>query len=174
MRKDSLKEEALQKAYLIYAERGGFNTVDYDFSHAPTDYQRGTVMEPEHVGNIDGKFAELLPADVISGNKFDDLASKNKDLNLAIDEMQNQMRISRQRGSFQQLQDQMKQMQKLVKQKEANDAAMAVADLGRAQMTAYNRTMNQENSYAERLDAIGSRIAEIEAMMQNYAEKQGD
>jgi hypothetical protein len=67
----------------------------------------------------------------------------------------------------------MKEMQKLVKEKEANDAKMAVQDLNRAQMSAYNRTMDQETSYAERLDEIGSRIAEIEAMMLEYTEKYG-
>jgi hypothetical protein len=169
MRKDSIDQGALEKAYLIYSERG-IQTASFDFSHPPTDYARGTVMEPEHVGEIDGKYHEILPVDVTSGNKFDDLAAKGKDLNLAIDELQNQMRISRERGSFQQLQNQMKQMQKLVKQKEANDAAMAVADLGRAQMSTYNRTMNQEDSYAERLDEIGTRIAEIEAKLMEYSE----
>jgi hypothetical protein len=33
--------------------------------------------------------------------------------------------------------------------------------------------MDQETSYAERLDEIGSRIAEIEAMMLEYTEKYG-
>jgi hypothetical protein len=170
MRKDSIDQNAIEKAYLIYNERG-HQTVDY--SHSPTDYARGTVLEPESVGNIDGKYAEILPADVMSGGKFDDLSAKSKELNLAIDEMQNKMRISRERGSFQQLQSQMKEMQKLVKEKEANDAKMAVQDLNRAQMSAYNRTMDQETSYAERLDEIGSRIAEIEAMMLEYTEKYG-
>jgi len=172
MRKDSINQSAVEKAYLIYSERG-MQTVDYDFSHPPTDYARGTVMEPEAVGNIDGKYHEILPANVMSGNKFDELSAKGKDLNLAIDELQNQMRMSRERGAFQQLQSQMKQMQKLVKDKEANDAAMAVADLGRAQMTVYNRTMDQDSSYAERLDEIGSRIAEIEAKLLEFAEQQG-
>ena len=171
MRKDSINQSAVEKAYLIYSERG-MQTVDYDFSHTPTDYARGTVLEPESVGEIDGKYHEILPAGVMSGGKFDDLAGKAKELNLAIDEMQNMMRISRERGSFQQLQNQMKQMQKLVKDKEAIDAKMAVADLGRAQMSTYNRTMNQEDSYAERLDAIGSRIAEIEAKLLEYSENQ--
>jgi hypothetical protein len=169
MRKDSIDQSAVEKAYMLFSERG-IQTVDYDFAHKSTDYARGTVLEPESVGEIDGKYHEILPADVTSGFKFDDLAGKAKDLNMAIDEMQNMMRISRERGSFQQLQNQMKQMQKLVKDKEANDAAMAVADLGRAQMAAYNRTMNQEDSYAERLDAIGSRIAEIEAKMLEFSE----
>ena len=172
MRKDSIDQSAIEKAYMLFSERG-MQTVDYDFSHKPTDYQRGTVMEPEHVSEIDGKYHEILPADVMSGDKFNDLSAKGKDLNLAIDELQNQMRVSRERGAFQQLQSQMKQMQKLVKDKEANDAAMAVADLGRAQMSAYNRTMNQEDSYAERLDSIGSRIAEIEAKLLEYSEQQG-
>jgi hypothetical protein len=172
MRKDSINQDAVEKAYLLFSERG-MQTVDYDFSNKSTDYQRGTVMEPEHVSEIDGKYHEILPASVMSGDKFNDLAAKGKDLNLAIDEMQNQMRVSRERGSFQQLQNQMKQMQKLVKEKEANDAAMAVADLGRAQMNTYNRTMNQEDSYAERLDSIGSRIAEIEAKLLEYSEQQG-
>ena len=172
MRKDSIQQDAIEKAYLIFSERG-HKTVDYDYSHKPTDYQRGTVMEPEHVSEIDGKYHEILPASVMSGDKFNDLAAKGKDLNLAIDEMQNQMRISRERGAFQQLQSQMKQMQRLVKDKEANDAAMAVADLGRAQMTAYNRTMDQDDSYAERLNDIGARIAEIEAKMLEFSEQQG-
>jgi hypothetical protein len=171
MRKDSINQSAVEKAYLIYSERG-LQTVDYDFSHKSTDYQRGTVMEPEHVSEIDGKYHEILPATVMSGGKFDDLDAKGKKLNLAIDEMQNQMRISRERGAFQQLQSQMKQMQRLVKDKEANDAAMAVADLGRAQMTAYNRTMDQDDSYAERLNDIGARIAEIEAKMLEFSENQ--
>jgi len=171
MRKDSIDQSAVEKAYLLFSERG-MQTVDYDFSHKPTDYQRGTVMEPEHVGDIDGKYHEILPATVMTGGKYDALADKGKDLNLAMDEMQNQMRISRERGAFQQLQNQMKMMQKLVKEKEANDAAMAVANLGREQMNVYNRTMNQEDSYAERLDSIGSRIAEIEAKLLEFSENQ--
>jgi hypothetical protein len=171
MRKDSIDQSAVEKAYLIYSERG-LQTVDYDFSHKSTDYARGTVLEPESVGDIDGKYHEILPADVTTGFKFDDLAAKGNKLNLAMDEMQNQMRISRERGAFQQLQNQMKMMQKLVKDKEANDAAMAVANLGREQMNVYNRTMNQEDSYAERLDEIGARIAEIEAKMLEFSENQ--
>jgi hypothetical protein len=170
MRKDSIQQDAIEKAYLIFSERG-MKTLDY--SHTPTDYAKGTVLEPENVGNIDGKYAEILPADVMSGNKFDDLSAKSKELNRSIDEMQNKMRISRERGSFQQLQSQMKEMQKMVKEKEAIDAKMAVQDLTRAQMSAYNRTMDQETSYAERLDEIGSRIAEIEAMMLEYTENYG-
>ena len=39
-------------------------------------------------------------------------------------------------------------------------------------MNVYNRTMNQEDSYAERLDSIGSRIAEIEAKLLEFSENQ--
>ena len=172
MRKDLIDPKAVEKAYLIFSERGGFHTVDY--SHKPTDYAKGTVMEPEHVSNIDGRYNEILPADVMTGEKFDDLENQGKELNLAIDEMQNKMRVSRERGAFQQLQAQMKEMQRLVKEKEKVDAKMAVEDLGRAQMVAYNRTYNQESSYAERLDSIGARIAEIEAMMTSYTEQTGE
>ena len=172
MRKDNIDQASLEKAYLMFSERGGFQTMDY--SHTPGDRFRGTVVEPEHVSDIDGRYKEILPADVTTGGKYDEMNERSKELNLAIDEMQNKMRISRERGSFQQLQTQMKEMQALVKEKEAVDAKMAVQDLGRAQMQVYNRTRNQESSYAERLDSIGTRIAAIEKAMLEYTESQGE
>jgi hypothetical protein len=80
------------------------------------------------------------------------------------------MRISRQRGAFQQLQSQMREMQRLIKEKEALDARMAVDNLGRKQMTDYNRTYDQETSYSE-MDEIGAQIAALEEAMKAYMEQ---
>ena len=57
MRKDSINNEALEKAYLIYKEHG-HQIVDYDFSHPPTDYAKGTVMEPESTSKLKEAYNE--------------------------------------------------------------------------------------------------------------------
>ena len=167
MRKDSINQSAIDKALLIYSERG-IQTLD--FSHTPTDYKRGTVEEPEHVSNIDGRYAEILPPDGSREARFNDLLSQSEGLQSQIDSVQDQMRVSRERGSFQQLQTQMKRVKQLVKEKEAVDARMAVADLNRTQLSSYGNKSDKGSDYAERLDEIGSRIAEIEQMMMNYTE----
>jgi hypothetical protein len=81
------------------------------------------------------------------------------------------MRISRQRGSFQQLQDQMRQMNALMKEKEAIDAKMAVANLGAAQMDVYDDSMRQDD-FSEMSD-IGAQIAALEAKMIEFRESFG-
>jgi len=58
MRKDSINQDAIEQAYLIYKEHG-HQIVDYDFSHSPTDYARGTVMEPENTSKLRQAFNEL-------------------------------------------------------------------------------------------------------------------
>ena len=69
MRKDSINNEALEKAYLIFKEHG-HQIVDYDFSHAPTDYNRNTVREPENTSIVEGAFNELNPANVSNGFRY--------------------------------------------------------------------------------------------------------
>ena len=168
MRKDSIDQKAIEAAYLIYSEKGGFDIQDY--SHKPTDYYRGTVMEPETSSIVDAKFDELLPADVIDGGRYNRMKEDAESLNLQIDSLQDQMRISRQMGSFQALQDQMRKMKALIKEKEALDARMAVDNLGRKQMDDYNRTYDQEDSYSEKIQSVGERIAALEAMIADYTE----
>ena len=108
----------------------------------------------------------------MDGDRYDDMEDAAGQLNLQIDSLQSQMRVSRERGSFQQLQEQMRRMQGLIKQKEALDARMAVDNLGRKQMGDYNRTMNQEDSYSESIGTIGERIAELETRLLEYCEMQ--
>jgi chaperonin cofactor prefoldin len=167
MRKDSISEKAIEQAYLIYSERG-HQILDY--SHTPTDYARGTVMEPEQTSVINSRFGELLPENVRDGGAFEDLSEQEASLNLRIDTLQNEMRISRMRGNFQGLQAQMKEMHALIKAKEAIDAKLATMDLGRKQMEDYDRTMDQDDSYSEQIQTVGARIAELEAKLNEYRE----
>jgi hypothetical protein len=115
-----------------------------------------------------------MPENVADGGRFDSMKNAGDSLNLRIDSLQNDMRMARQRGNFQQLQGQMKEMQKLIKEKEALDARMAVDDLGRKQMVDYNRTYNQETSYSERIDEVSDRIARLEAALLEFTEKFGE
>ena len=168
MRKDFISEDALKKAVLIFSERG-HKTVDYNFSHAPTDYMRGTVMEPEQTSVINSRFGELLPSDIRDGGEYNDLASQESELDLRIDSLQQEMKVSRMRGNFQGLQSQMKEIKELIKRKEAIDAKMAVLDLGRKQMDDYDRTFDQDDSYSEMIQ-LGGKIAELEAKLHQYSE----
>ena len=172
MRKDSINQNAIEAAYLIYAEKG--HQIQ-DYSHAPTDYARGTVEEPEVNSVINQRFNELLPANVMNGERYEDMEGMAHDLNMKIDEQQNKLRICRQRGNFQEMQQCMKEMQNLIKRKEALDAKMAVAapggNAGEKQMDDYNRTYDQATSYSEKSDGIANRIAELEAKMLEFAER---
>jgi chaperonin cofactor prefoldin len=167
MRKDSISEKAIEQAYLIYSERG-HQILDY--SHTPTDYARGTVMEPENTSVINSRFGELLSENVRDGGEYDSLSEQGKSLDLRIDSLQNEMRISRMRGNFQGLQAQMKEMHSLIKAKEALDAKLSTLDLSRKQMADYDRTMDQDDSYSEQIQSVGARIAELEAKLQEYRE----
>lgn len=176
MRKDSINNEALEKAYLIFKEHG-HQIVDYDFSHAPTDYMRGTVEEPEQVSVVEGAFKELTPANVQNGFRYEDLERKEHELNLKIDEQQNKLRMCRLRGNFQEFHRCMKVMQDLIKEKEGLDAQMAVAapggNAGQKQMEDYNRTYDQSTSYSEVLD-LSDRIAALEERIRAYTEQYGE
>jgi hypothetical protein len=175
MRKDSINNEAIEKAYLIYKEHG-HQIVDYDFSHPPTDYSRETVMEPESNSKIRQAFAELTPANVSNGERYEDLEKQAHALNLKIDEQQNKLRVCRMRGNFQEFHRCMKEMQDMIKEKERLDAKMAVAapggNAGQKQMEDYNRTYEQESSYSE-MEEIGSKIEALEEMMRAYLDQQG-
>jgi hypothetical protein len=167
MRKDSIDQKAIEAAYLIYSEKG-HQIVDYDFSHAPTDYNRGTVQEPESNGKLKQSFNEILP-NKPQNEKFNTLQRRDDEIEEAIENLQQEMKVSRQRGAFQQLQNQMRQMNALIKEKERIDADMAVANLGAAQMSVYNDTMDQDD-FSEMSD-IGSKIAELEARLMEYREQ---
>lgn len=127
-------------------------------------------MEPENTSVINSRFGEILPENVRNDGEYDSLAEQEKSLDLRIDSLQGEMRTSRMRGNFQGLQAQMKEMHDLIKAKEALDAKLSTLDLGRKQMDDYNRTMNQEDSYSEHIQSVGSRIAELEAKLQEYRE----
>jgi hypothetical protein len=173
MRKDSINQDAIEKAYLIFKEHG-HQIVDYDFSHPPTDYKRNTVEEPEATSKLRDAFNELLPANVMQGDKYEDLEKQAHALNLKIDKQQDKLRVCRMRGNFQEFHRCMQEMQDMIKEKERLDAKMAVAapggNAGQKQMTDYNRTYEQESSYSE-MEEIGSQIAALEEMMKAYLEK---
>jgi hypothetical protein len=175
MRKDSIDQKAIEAAYLIYKEHG-HQIVDYDFSHPPTDYSRGTVMEPESTSKLREAFNELLPANVMQGDKYEDLEQQAHALNLRIDKQQDKLRVCRMRGNFQEFHRCMQEMQDMIKEKERLDARMAVAapggNAGQKQMEDYNRTYEQESSYSE-MEDIGAQIAALEETMKAYMEEQG-
>jgi hypothetical protein len=170
MRKDSINPKSLEAAYLIFAERG-HQILDY--SHDPTDYARGTVQEPEVTSKLRDAFNELLPANVMNGERFEDLEKKAHSLNLKIDEQQNKLRVCRMRGNFTEFHRCMKEMQDLIKEKERLDAKIAVAapggNAGQKQQVDYNRTYEQESSYSE-MEDIGAQIAALEETMKAYME----
>lgn len=173
MRKDSINTEAVEKAYLIYKERG-HKIVDYDFSHAPTDYARGTVMEPENTSIVEGAYNELTPANVSNGFRYEDLEDQAEELDAQIDAQQDKLRMCRQRGNFQEFQRCMQEMKDMIKQKESLDAQMAVAtpggNAGQKQMDDYNRTYDQDDSYSE-MTSLGQKIADLENMLLKYSER---
>jgi len=162
MRKDSIDQSAIEKAYLIYKENG-HKIVDYDFSHPPTDYARNTVQEPEHTSKLKEAYNELLPKTAQNSREFNALADRDEQIENEIDNLQDAMKISRRMGNFQMLQNQMKQMHQLIKEKEQLDAKMSVANLGAAQMDVYNDTMDQDD-FSE-MGAISSQIAALEERM---------
>jgi hypothetical protein len=170
MRKDSIDNNAIEKAYLIYKEHG-HKIVDYDFSHPPTDYNRNTVREPEQTSIVEGAYNELTPANVSNGFRYEALEEQAKDLNLRIDMQQNKLRLCRERGNFQEFHRCMKEMQNMIKEKERLDAKMAVAtpggNAGEKQMDDYDRTYDQDDSYSEMM-TLGDKIAALEERMREY------
>jgi hypothetical protein len=173
MRKDSINQDAIEKAYLIFKEHG-HQIVDYDFSHPPTDYARGNVMEPDGNSKLRQAFNELTPANVSNGERYEDLKKQSEALDLRIDKQQDKLRVCRLRGNFAEFHRCMKEMQDMIKEKERLDAKMAVAapggNAGQKQMDDYDRTYEQESSYSE-MEEIGSKIEALEEMMRSYMEQ---
>lgn len=173
MRKDSIDKSAIEKAYLIYKEHG-HQIVDYDFSHPPTDYKRNTVEEPESTSKLKEAYNELTPANVMNGERYEDLKKQSEALDLRIDKQQDKLRVCRMRGNFQEFHRCMQEMQGMIKEKEALDARMATAapggNAGQKQMDDYNRTMDQDDCYSEMVD-IGEQIAALEAKMREFMEE---
>ena len=143
MRKDSINQDAIEKAYLIFKEHG-HQIVDYDFSHPPTDYKRNTVEEPEVTSKLRDAFNELTPANVSNGERYEDLEKQAHALNLKIDAQQDKLRVCRMRGNFAEFHRCMQEMQDMIKEKERLDAKKSEAapcgDADQKQMTDYNRT----------------------------------
>jgi hypothetical protein len=170
MRKDSINQDAIEKAYLIFKEHG-HHIVDYDFSHPPTDYKRNTVEEPEATSKLRDAYNELTPANVANGERYENLKKQSEALDLRIDEQQNKLRICRLRGNFQEFHRCMQEMQDMIKEKERLDAKMAVAtpggNAGQKQMDDYDRTYDQDDCYSEMAD-IGDQIAALEEKMREY------
>jgi len=170
MRKDSISQEALEKAILIYKEHG-HKIVDYDFSHPPTDYSRNTVLEPEATSKLRSAYNELSPANLANGERYEMLEKQSEALNLRIDEQQNKLRVCRMRGNFQEFHRCMQEMQDMIKEKERLDARMAVAapggNAGQKQMDDYNRTYEQGDCYSE-MAGIGDQIAALEEKMREF------
>jgi coenzyme F420-reducing hydrogenase delta subunit len=158
MRKDSIDSEAYEKALQMFAERG---LQIEGFTHTPTDYAKGTVMEPEQVSTLKASFAE-----------YESLGKKQKDLTDRINTLNEMMKASRQRGAFQVLQDQMKEVKNLVKQREDIDAKMSVIDLARKKEDDRRIAASQETSYSEKINEVGERIAKLEQMLLSYSEEQ--
>lgn len=166
MRKDSINSEAIEKAYLIYKEHG-HQIVDYDFSHSPTDYKRGTVEEPESTSKLRDAYNELLPPTARNA-EFNALSVADDEIETKIEDLQQAMAVSRRMGNFQMLQSQMKEMHSLIKEKEAINARQAVANLGAAQMKVYDDSMDQDSNDFSELQTMSERIAELEEKMREF------
>jgi hypothetical protein len=156
MRKDSIKQEASDKALQIFSETG---LQIEGFSHTPTNYAKGTVMEPDVISTLRPSYKE-----------YEDLGEKHRELTKTIDDLNEKMKLSRQRGAFQALQEQMRSVKDLVKQREDIDAKMSVIDLARKKEDDRKIASKQEVSYAERIQSVSERIAKLEEMILSYSE----
>ena len=126
----------------------------------PTDYYRNTVMEPEAISTLRPSFGE-----------YEAMGERHEALTSQIDSLNQAMKMSRQRGAFQALQDQMKAVKRLVKEREEIDAQMSVADLARKKTDDHKIAAGLETSYSEQLGSVGDRIAQLETLMLNFAEQ---
>lgn len=156
MRKDSIDKSAMDMAMLIFAERG---LQVQDYTHRPTDYTRGTVLEPESVSKLKVNFRE-----------YDSLGARCKQICSEVEALQGKMAVSRSRGNFQALQTQMKLVSNLMKEKSAIDAKMAAIDLARKKTDEHNLAVGEEPSYAEKIESVSARIAELEAKIASLSE----
>jgi len=127
--------------------------------YKPTDYAKGTILEPEHVSTLKASF-----------NEYEVLGQKHRELSEQIEALQEKMKLSRQRGAFQALQNQMREIKNLVKEREDIDAKMVVQDLARKKDDEHRLAAGQEVSYSEKLSSLTDRIAALESLAFEYAE----
>lgn len=160
MRKDSIDSEAYEKALQMFAERG---LQIEGYTHTPANYAKGTVLEPEVISTLRPSFGE-----------YEDLGKRHRELTEKISKLNEMMKMSRQRGAFQVLQTQMKEVKNLVKEREAIDAKMSVADLARKKEDDRRLAARQEVSYSEKIQEVGDRIAKLEEMLLSFSETQGE
>jgi len=164
MRKDAISENALNNAYLIYAEKG-HQTLD--FTHESTDYFRGTVLEPQNTSVVDNAYDELYPASRQSRQSA--LEQQGYGVEDQIERVQEKIRVSRLQGNFQALQIQLKELAALTKEKSRIDAAAAVNDLGAAQTDQYDGMMG----YSESIN-LDEKIASLESRIRDFAERRAN
>lgn len=156
MRKDSIDSDAYEKALQMFSERG---LQIEGFTHTPANYAKGTILEPEAISTLRPSFKE-----------YESLGKKHKDLTERINTLNEMMKMSRQRGAFQVLQNQMKEVKDLVKEREEIDAKMSVADLARKKEDDRRIAASQEASYSEKIREVGDRISKLEQMILSYSE----
>lgn len=142
MRKDSISKEALDIAARAYSQK------------RTTDYARGTVMEPSVELGLRPSFGE-----------YETLGQTHTKLTEKIESLNEKMKLSRQRGAFKALQDQMKEVKELVKEREAVDAKMAALDLARKKTDDHRIATGEELTYSEKLNSVSSRLDNIENLI---------
>ena len=142
MRKDRISKEALDRVAQAYSQK------------KTTNYAKGTVMEPTVSTGLRANFSE-----------YESLGKAHSEITKKIETLNEKMKISRQRGAFQTLQDQMKAVKQLVKDREAIDAKMAVIDLARKKTDDHRWATGEELSYSERIDSVSARIAHLESIL---------
>ena len=134
---------------LNFAERELYTE---DYSHKPTDYARGTTLEPESTSKLRVNFGE-----------YEALGNRCKEICSEIDGLQSKMAAARVSGNFQMLQNQMKLISNLMKEKSAIDAKMATIDLARKKTDDHKLAVGEEPSYAEKIESMSEKIAALEA-----------
>jgi hypothetical protein len=80
------------------------------------------------------------------------------------------MKLSRQRGAFQELQRQMAATKKLVKEREEIDGKMATLDLARKNTDDHNIAAGMETSYSERIDSVSTRIDRLQDLLSTISD----
>lgn len=142
MRKDSISKEALDRVNRAYSKKRS------------TDYARGTVLEPEVETGLRPSFSE-----------YEALGKTHSELTSKIETLNEKMKLSRQRGAFKTLQDQMREVKELVKERENIDAKMATLDLARKKTDDHRIATRQELSYSEQLNRVSDKLSELESLL---------
>lgn len=142
MRKDSISKEALDIAARAYSQK------------RTTDYARGTVMEPSVELGLRPSFGE-----------YESLGQTHTNLTKKIESLNEKMKLSRQRGAFKALQDQMREVKQLVKEREDIDAKMAVLDLARKKTDDHRIATGEELTYSEKLNSLSNRLDDLEKLV---------